>query len=146
MKRLFFINRYFFPDHSATSQILSQLAFHLAESGHNVHVVTSRQLYEDPEACLNVEGIQRGVVIHRVATTQRGRSRLLGRSFDYLSFYLSAWRLLNSLADRNDILIPMTDPPFSRSLLGAYRVGEDHTSSIGCKIFILKLRRSSASR
>jgi colanic acid biosynthesis glycosyl transferase WcaI len=111
MKRLFFINRYFFPDHSATSQILSQLAFHLAESGHNVHVITSRQLYDDPDARLDVEDIHRGVVVHRLATTKRGRSRLLGRSFDYLSFYLSAWRLLNSLADRNDILIPMTDPP-----------------------------------
>ena len=124
----FFINRYFFPDHSATSQILSQLAFHLAESGHNVHAVTSRQLYDDPEACLNVEGIQRGVVIHRVATTQRGRSRLLGRSFDYLSFYLSAWRLLNSLADRNDILIPMTDPPLLSIL--AWRVSRRRGSHV----------------
>jgi len=120
MKRLFFINRYFFPDHSATSQIISQLAFHLAESGHNVHVITSRQLYDDPEARLDVEETHRGVVVHRLATTQRGRSRLLGRSLDYLSFYLSAWRLLNSWADRNDILIPMTDPPLLSIL--AWRV------------------------
>jgi hypothetical protein len=66
MNRLFFINRYFFPDHSATSQILSQLAFHLAESGHNVHVITSRQLYDDPEARLDGLGIHRGVVVHRL--------------------------------------------------------------------------------
>ena len=32
MRRLIFINRFFFPDHSATSQILSDLAFHLAGS------------------------------------------------------------------------------------------------------------------
>jgi colanic acid biosynthesis glycosyl transferase WcaI len=36
---------------------------------------------------------------------------LLGRSFDYFTFYLSAWRLLMALANKNDILIPMTDPP-----------------------------------
>src|SRR5262245_17919056 len=128
MKRLFFINRYFFPDHSATSQILSQLAFRLAESGHNVHVITSRQLYDDPEARLDDLGIHRGVVIHRLATTRRGRSRLIGRSFDYLSFYLSAWRLLNTLADQNDILIPMTDPPLLSIL--AWRVARQRGSRV----------------
>jgi glycosyltransferase involved in cell wall biosynthesis len=117
MKRLFFLNRYFFPDHSATSQILSQLAFHLAETGHNVHVVTSRQLYDDADARLPAQETRRGVQIHRLATTQLGRSRLLSRSFDYLSFYLLAWRLLIELADRNDILVPMTDPPLL-SILG----------------------------
>ena len=74
-------------------------------------MITSRQLYDDPDARLDVEDIHHGVVVHRLAPTKPGRSRLLGRSFDYLSFYLSAWRLLNSLADRNDILIPMPDPP-----------------------------------
>src|SRR5262245_43092141 len=128
MKRVFFINRYFFPDHSASSQILSQLAFHLAESGHNVHVVTSRQLYDNPEAHLDDLRIHRGVAIHRVATTQRGRSRLLGRSFDYLSFYFSAWRLLNTLADQDDILIPMTDPPLLSIL--AWRVARRRGSRV----------------
>jgi colanic acid biosynthesis glycosyl transferase WcaI len=128
MNRLFFINRYFFPDHSATSQILSQLAFHLAESGHDVHVITSRQLYDDPEARLDGLAIHRGVVIHRLVTTQRGRSRLLGRSFDYLSFYFSAWRLLNTLADQNDILIPMTDPPLLSIL--AWRVARQRGSRV----------------
>src|SRR5215510_16108256 len=127
MQRLFFINRYFFPDHSASSQILSQLAFHLAESGHNVHVVTSRQLYDNPEARLD-DLRHRGVAIHRVATTQRGRSRLLGRSFDYLSFYFSAWRLLNTLADQDDILIPMTDPPLLSIL--AWRVARQRGSRV----------------
>lgn len=90
---------------------MSQLAFHLAESGYNVHVVTSRQLYDDPAASLNVEETWRGVAIHRLSTTRLGRSRLIDRSFDYLSFYASAWRLLIDLVDQNDILVPMTDPP-----------------------------------
>jgi colanic acid biosynthesis glycosyl transferase WcaI len=111
MKRLFFINRYFFPDHSATSQILSQLAFHLAESGHSVHVITSRQLYDDPKAQLPVQETHRGITIHRLASTHFGRSGLVSRGFDYLSFYLSAWRLLSALANQGDVLVPMTDPP-----------------------------------
>ena len=52
MKRIIFLNRFFFPDHSATSQIVSGLAFHLAASGLRVHVITSRQLYDDPQARL----------------------------------------------------------------------------------------------
>ena len=48
MKRIIFLNRFFFPDHSATSQILSDLAFHLAGKGRDVHVITSRQKYDDP--------------------------------------------------------------------------------------------------
>jgi glycosyltransferase involved in cell wall biosynthesis len=111
MQRLFFINRYFFPDHSATSQILSELAFHLAERGRTVHVVTGRQLYDDPNARLPEQELHRGVTIHRVASTRFGRSGLLTRSFDYMSFYWSAWRLLKVFADADDILIPMTDPP-----------------------------------
>ena len=40
MARLIFVNRFFCPDHSATSQILSDLAFDLADAGREVHVVT----------------------------------------------------------------------------------------------------------
>ena len=117
MKRLFFINRYFWPDHSATSQILSQLAFALAEAGWKVHVVTSQQLYDDPGARLATQETIRGVVIHRIAGTKFGRTGLLGRAIDYLTFYLASWRLLLSTADKGDILVPMTDPPLL-SVLG----------------------------
>jgi glycosyltransferase involved in cell wall biosynthesis len=111
MKRLIFLNRFFFPDHSATSQILSGLAFHLAECGREVHVVTSQQLYDDPSAGLPAREVIRGVHVHRVATTRFGRSTLSGRGVDYLSFYNSTWRALLVLAERDDILVVKTDPP-----------------------------------
>jgi hypothetical protein len=47
---LIFVNRFFFPDHSATSKILSDLTFHLAAAGHEVHVITSTQIYDYPHA------------------------------------------------------------------------------------------------
>ena len=119
MNRLFFLNRYFFPDHSATSQILSQLALHLTESGHDVHVITSRQLYDDPVARLPAEETDRGVKIHRLLGTRLGRSGLLSRSVDYFSFYISAWRLLLAVTDQDDILVTMTDPPLL-SILGMH--------------------------
>src|SRR5436190_4266007 len=111
MKRVIFLNRFFFPDHSATSQILSDLAFHLAASGTETHVIASRQLYDEPAERLPSEETVRGVQIHRVSTSQFGRSRLWGRSIDYLSYYYSSWRLLVALTRRDDILVAMTDPP-----------------------------------
>jgi glycosyltransferase involved in cell wall biosynthesis len=119
MKRVFFLNRYFFPDHSATSQILSQLAFHLAASGRNIHVITSQQIYDNADARLPAQEIQQGVTIHRISGTHFGRSRLLSRGIDYLSFYWAAWRLLIATVDQDDILVTMTDPPLL-SILGMY--------------------------
>ena len=111
MKRIIFLNRFFFPDHSATSQILSSLAVYLAEAGRDVHVITSRQLYDDPAAKLPAEEIIGGVHVHRVSSTQFGRSALIGRGIDYLSFYTSVRRSMLTLAERGDILVAMTDPP-----------------------------------
>src|SRR5437016_2298916 len=109
MTRAIFLNRFFFPDHSATSQMVSSLAFHLAESEREVHVITSQQLYDNPRAGLPAFEVTRGVHIHRVASTRFGRSALLGRAFDYVSFYSSARRYVRALANRGDIVIAMTD-------------------------------------
>ncbi len=111
MRRLIFINRFFFPDHSATSQILSDLAFYLAGTGREVHVVTSRQIYDDPKASLPDYEIIDKVHVHRVSSSQFGRAALLGRSIDYLSFYRSLWHCLIGVARQGDILVAKTDPP-----------------------------------
>src|SRR6516162_9916316 len=113
MPRLIFVNRFFFPDHSATSQILSDLAFHLASAGRDVHVVTGTQLYDDAEAALPVKEIINGVHVHRVSSTGFGRGKLIGRSIDYLSFYRSMWRSLVALAQKGDIVVAKIDPPLT---------------------------------
>jgi colanic acid biosynthesis glycosyl transferase WcaI len=97
MRRLIFINRFFAPDHSATSQILSDLAFDLAGAGREVHLVTSRQIYDDPKAALPERETINGVDVHRVASTGFGRAALIGRSIDYVSFYRSVRRCLDKL-------------------------------------------------
>jgi colanic acid biosynthesis glycosyl transferase WcaI len=111
MRRLIFINRFFAPDHSATSQILSDLAFDLAGAGRDVHLVTSRQIYDDPKAALPERETINGVAVHRVASTGFGRAALIGRSIDYASFYRSVWRCLRDLVRPGDIVIAKTDPP-----------------------------------
>jgi glycosyltransferase involved in cell wall biosynthesis len=110
-KSIIFVNKYFYPDHSATSQILSDLAFHLAASGYSVRVFTSQQRYDDPRAQLPEVETTSGVSINRLATTRFGRSTLLGRGLDYLSFYRSAWRCVLDRANPGDILVAKTDPP-----------------------------------
>ncbi len=92
MSRVFFLNRFFHPDHSATSQLLTDLAFHLAKTGGVVHVISSRQVYDDPNAILPSQDIVQGVRVTRVWTTRFGRQHLLGRTFDY-SDILSQCRL-----------------------------------------------------
>ena len=109
--RILFVNRYFWPDHSATSQLLGDLAFHLAEQGHEVAVIASRQRYDAPDARLEPWAQERGVTIHRVRTTRFGRGGLLGRAVDYLSFYLTAARWLARLAGSGDVVVVKTDPP-----------------------------------
>lgn len=78
--RVIFINRYFHPDLSATSELLSDLAFALSERGMSVTVITSRLRYEDGKALYSPTETVRGVQIHRVWTSQLGRFLLLGRS------------------------------------------------------------------
>ncbi|HRI37889.1 MAG TPA: glycosyltransferase family 4 protein [Nitrospira sp.] len=111
VNKIVFINRYFYPDHSATSQLLSDLAFDLASRGQEIHVITGCQLYGDPHAALSAEELIRGVHVHRVPTSRFGRGNLWGRAADYLTFYFGAtWRLLR-LIDQGDIVVAKTDPP-----------------------------------
>ena len=109
--RLIFINRFFFPDQSATSQLLSDLCFFLADRGFQVHVVTSRQLYENSEAKLPAEEEIHGIRVHRLWSSQFGRNPLFFRVFDYLTFHLSAGWFLQKFVFRDDVLIAKTDPP-----------------------------------
>ena len=111
LRPVIFVNRYFYPDESATSQILSDLAFHLAARGHSICVITSKLSYEDASVSLPTRENVRGVNVIRVATTTFGRNNLFGRAMDYLSFYISAFFACTKQAQKNDILISKTDPP-----------------------------------
>jgi colanic acid biosynthesis glycosyl transferase WcaI len=75
MKRAIFLNRYFSPDHSATSQILTDLAFHVAASGMETHVVTSQQLYDDPDARLSSQETVRDVLRASISSARAASAR-----------------------------------------------------------------------
>jgi colanic acid biosynthesis glycosyl transferase WcaI len=112
MKKIICINRYFYPDISATSQLLTELALALAkESKYKVEIITSRQKYEDAQAALQQLEIYQNVTIRRIWTTSFGRANLFGRAIDYLTFYIFAMIELFVQASKEDWVLVKTDPP-----------------------------------
>ncbi len=109
--KIVFVNRFYAPDHSPTSQMLTDLASALAETGGEVHVVTSRLRYDDASASLAPRERIDCVDVHRVGSSAFGRSSTAGRALDYLSFLATASLRLWQLTRQGDIVIAKTDPP-----------------------------------
>ena len=111
--RVLFFNRFFHPDTSATSQIVSDLAFHLAQAGYEVHAVTSRSAPDLPE-----DEIVRGVAIHRVAKASTGPHSLFERAVAYLAYYRGARKAVQRWVRSGDIVVVKTDPPMLSAAVG----------------------------
>jgi colanic acid biosynthesis glycosyl transferase WcaI len=107
---VYLVNRYFWPDESATSLLLTDLAEDLQAAGHEVQVFTSRQLYNRPQAQLPRHQIWQGIQIHRLPTSRFGRRHFCGRLFDIITFHLSL-RCANNITVKPDAWFVMTDPP-----------------------------------
>ena len=116
--RVIFVNRFFHPDISATSQMLTDLASRLARRGVDVHVICSRRRYEGTGPALARRERVLDVEVHRVWSTGGSRSSIARRLLGYLSFYLSAIVAMFRLARPGDVLIVKTDPPML-SVFGA---------------------------
>jgi colanic acid biosynthesis glycosyl transferase WcaI len=91
VSRLIFVNRFYAPDESATAQLLTDLAEHLANAGERVLVLTSRLDYARGATDWPAQESRNGVDVVRLKTTGFGRAVLKLRALDYVSFYLSAW-------------------------------------------------------
>lgn len=115
--RVVFVNRFYAPDESATSQMLTDLAEALVHSGVEVEVFCSRQLYGDAGAHLPAAEVLHGVRVRRLATTRFGRDSLFGRAIDYASFYFCVAAWLLARVRPGDVLVVKTDPPLL-SLVG----------------------------
>src|SRR5687768_3550877 len=90
--------------------MVSDLAFALSAKPHAVAVITSRQLYDTPEARLPRRETL-SLEVHRVWTSRFGRHHLFGRAIDYATFYAAAaWRLWR-LAGQHSVIVAKTDPP-----------------------------------
>ena len=105
------MNRFYYPDHGATAQILSDVAEHLAAKGWDVHVITSRLSYSDTGLRHRKKDTHKGVRITRLATSGFGRGTLLGRALDYGTFYGACFFSVLKHVRRSDIVVVKTDPP-----------------------------------
>jgi colanic acid biosynthesis glycosyl transferase WcaI len=108
--KVYLVNRYFWPDESATSLLLTDLAEDLRAAGHDVDVFTSRQLYNHPRAQLPKQEIWQGIQIHRLPTSCFGRRYFAGRLVDIMTFHV-ALRYANNMSTEPDAWFVMTDPP-----------------------------------
>lgn len=107
--RVLILNQYFYPDHSATSQLMTDLAESLVERGVGVTALAGRGRYNGGDPLAGREEY-RGVRIERAWATSFGKNHIAGRLLDYLSFYVGAtWKLLT--VPRHDIVMALTTPP-----------------------------------
>jgi len=113
-----FVNRFYAPDISATSQILTDLTRQLTTHGFQVHVVCSRLRYEGADEMLPARDLVDGVHVHRVWSTGFGRRSNVARLLDYLSFYPTALIKLAVLLRAGDVVVAKTDPPLLSVIVG----------------------------
>ena len=111
MAKVIFVNRFFYPDQSATSQLLTDLAFFLAEESHDVHVITSGNMVAGKVTQLRRDEIISKVRVHRVGRSAVQSRGLISRSLNFLSFYWSAAFQLIEHATDHCIVVIKTDPP-----------------------------------
>jgi len=98
--------------------MLSDVAFALAENGHDINIITSRLDFGDTELRYPSKATKDGVTIHRVSTSGFGRNNLIGRAVDYLSFYFTAFFATMKNIRPGDIVVVKTDPPLLSVPLG----------------------------
>ncbi len=121
--RVVFVNRYFYPDLSATSQMLSDLACRLGQQG----VASARGVLRPPLSTIHARNSFRREIGQRRSRSphqdlELRTSRSLGRALDYASFYVTA-----SYAGCCDCCVPAdtvvakTDPPLISIVVGADR-------------------------
>lgn len=108
--RILLINQFFWPDLAATSQLLTDVARGLAESGHDVYVTCGTSGYAEAS-----DGERPEVQIWRSPTFPFKRAKA-ARLLSYFSFFATA--ALRGLFSRKfDLVVTLTTPPLL-SILG----------------------------
>jgi glycosyltransferase involved in cell wall biosynthesis len=110
LRRVLFVNQYYWPDHASTAQHLADLAESLAAQGYECHVLCGMGQYRTGVAQLPAYEVHNGVHVHRVKVSAFGRRTTLHRMCDYLSYYAQATRKALFM-QRFDLVVTLTTPP-----------------------------------
>jgi colanic acid biosynthesis glycosyl transferase WcaI len=117
---LIIINQYFYPDVSATGQLLTDLAEDLSAKGIKVSVLTSQNSYLGGKKYPLYE-VYKGIKIYRARSLSLGKSKTIFRIIDFLFFYLFSF--INSLKISNiDVVMCLSVPPLASVLALAISV------------------------
>ena len=112
-----FFNRSYYPDQTATGQLLTELAETLVgEHGCRVTVVTGPPLSPaattpgGATAAWPPRETRNGVCIVRARGTRFNKRRFAGRAANYMTYFASAC-VAGVRLDRPDVVVALTDPP-----------------------------------
>ena len=109
--RFILLNQYYPPDVAPTGVLLSHVAEHLAQSGHDVTVLCSKQRYGGQSGETTQPKVIDGLHVRPLATFPLGK-RFHHKLLHYGSFYaLLAWKLLTTRR-KPDVVIALTTPPY----------------------------------
>ena len=109
-QRLLVVNRFFDPDTSATSQLLTDLVDALDTRGFAITVFAGRHTYLNTGTVLPARAWRAGVEVRRLRHTGFGRFSLPGRALDSATFAASAFLALLAHARPGDVILAKTDP------------------------------------
>ena len=111
-----FFNRSYYPDQTATGQLLTDLAEDLVrDHGCRVTVVTGLPLQPLPGQTITARGVlnrdeRNGVQIVRASGTRFNKQRFAGRATNYMTYFASAC-FAGLRLDKPDVVVALTDPP-----------------------------------
>lgn len=117
--KIILANRYFYPDQSATSRIVSSLAFALADRGYSVTALASRHVQDRHGISLPAREMINGVEVHRPWISGFGSKGLAGRTTAYATYHVSALGWLLRHAEVDDLCVICTNPPLLSVTLAA---------------------------
>jgi len=109
--KIILVNRYFFPDQSATSRVISSIGFSLAQRGFQVVALASRGIHNEDGHFLPPFRAINGVRVNRLASAGHGRRGLVRRGIDSVLFHILAFFWLLRNVSASDIVVVCTDPP-----------------------------------
>lgn len=116
--KILILNQTFYPDATATAQLMWDLAQHLDGRGHRVTAVTSHQIYGTGRVHDRRRERIQGIEIHRLGGSAFGKKGLPARVSDSVSFHLAAGGYLLR-APAPDAILCLTSPPMIASVVAA---------------------------
>jgi hypothetical protein len=78
----------FYPDHSATSKVMTDLAVFLAENGYEVLALSQNRSYQNEKETFPLREEYKGIKIFRVPVPCTSKNSLAGRAILNLGFIL----------------------------------------------------------